>query len=476
MGNSSAYKELKKMYVDNQMTKAEMTKNSDERMHLMLDALHFSEKGGIFNSNYHNNSAKFEAVENGIKIVLTQMNNELPKERNQSPLAYERMIETIRAYDNLIMHCQEYTAHSPLTSAGKARKRIVQKIQEQAQNDIAGLRNYMDQMSTIPEGERAQNISEAIGTSRRVLIQNDKDAKLTHVGGAGSDLTMLKKGDLTDERASGFFKADDIIANVSVADMLRNLTEKWMEQLVDCKETEKEMLRNKLETALKSCKANSSYGEITGNMKDDDYYSNELYHNYVDALQTKARSYKDTALDNHINASHQLNIHLAEGESVNMSNRNVATSRIASLLGIDDLVAQSETAVFQEAGKKAVTGNLMQAARGEEAYSVRNKLALPIYNEKNKNREPIKDEDWQKRLKDKVTGQFLQSLSSLQILDNLFFLLNMFLHLYILFLFHLNIFLFLLLIYILHDHYLLLSFLSLFLSHIILLYKTKNSK
>ena len=52
------------------------------------------------------------------------------------------------------------------------------------------------------------------------------------------------------------------------------------------------------------------------------------------------------------------------GAGRNISNRNVATSRIAGVLGIGRLVAHSETAVAQKDGK-LITGNLMEEAKGE---------------------------------------------------------------------------------------------------------------
>ena len=74
---------------------------------------------------------------------------------------------------------------------------------------------------------------------------------------------------------------------------------------------------------------------------------------------------QDTQLNDH---------HIAEtadgSQTVNVTNRNVATSRLADLLGVGDLVARSEKVELQDAeggGKR--TGNLMQAGvRSAEGY------------------------------------------------------------------------------------------------------------
>ena len=53
----------------------------------------------------------------------------------------------------------------------------------------------------------------------------------------------------------------------------------------------------------------------------------------------------------------------------NLSKRNVATSRVSSLLGIDHMVAHSETAYVQK-GSQHVFGNLMDEAKGEKIKKV----------------------------------------------------------------------------------------------------------
>ena len=53
--------------------------------------------------------------------------------------------------------------------------------------------------------------------------------------------------------------------------------------------------------------------------------------------------------------------------SVRVSDRNVAMSRMAGMLGIGDLVAQTERAKLQDAeGGGVKKGTLMQKARGQE--------------------------------------------------------------------------------------------------------------
>lgn len=136
-------------------------------------------------------------------------------------------------------------------------------------------------------------------------------------------------------------------------------------------------------------------------------------------------------------------------DRVNMSGRNVASSRIAALLGYGDLIAQSETAELVDSdGNFSQTGNFMQGAKGSElkglmASRYKDEYDAQIedlYNKKvariNSN-EKLSEEQKAKTIsqidkhsdsslvkfkglgKDDVTTDFLKSMSSLQVFDNL---------------------------------------------------------
>ena len=88
---------------------------------------------------------------------------------------------------------------------------------------------------------------------------------------------------------------------------------------------------------------------------------------------------------------------LDNGGRVNMTRRNVATSRMASLLGLKDLIAESQTVdILDEATGKTIRGNLMNQAEGKEHEEIENSL---------KER--------------KITSTFLRDITNLQVLDYL---------------------------------------------------------
>ena len=86
-----------------------------------------------------------------------------------------------------------------------------------------------------------------------------------------------------------------------------------------------------------------------------------------------------------------------KGGKVNLTRRNVATSRMASLLELKDLIAESQTVdILDEATGKTIRGNLMNQAEGKEHEEIENSL---------KER--------------KITSTFLRDITNLQVLDYL---------------------------------------------------------
>ena len=127
---------------------------------------------------------------------------------------------------------------------------------------------------------------------------------------------------------------------------------------------------------------------------------------------------QDTQLNDH---------HIAEtadgSQTVNVTNRNVATSRLADLLGVGDLVARSEKVELQDAeggGKR--TGNLMQVAQGkaltdyyadtygDEVMAQKNTTTVNPWDITGIDEETVRA---------RTTPEYMESLTSLQVLDNL---------------------------------------------------------
>ena len=128
------------------------------------------------------------------------------------------------------------------------------------------------------------------------------------------------------------------------------------------------------------------------------------FSSYVNSLCALADSYDITSYN--IRTKGLLNVNLQDGESINLTNRNVATSRMADLLGAGDVIARSETVEMVEPGKATGrVGNLMQKAEGKAAAAIA---------ERYKNKTASSDSG---DISQKITGNLQRQLVNLQVLD-----------------------------------------------------------
>ena len=137
-----------------------------------------------------------------------------------------------------------------------------------------------------------------------------------------------------------------------------------------------------------------------------DEVSSKLSSEGKEAVQSVVKVLKGTSttLTNLVPA-----LKLGDQEKINMSRRNVATSRVAALMGLGNLVANSQTAeIYDEASGQTFKGNLMEKAQGMSA-------AQFLKNEQKKGKE---NKSWTKTdIKVNVTGGFQRDMCNLQVLD-----------------------------------------------------------
>lgn len=101
------------------------------------------------------------------------------------------------------------------------------------------------------------------------------------------------------------------------------------------------------------------------------------------------------------------------GNEINVTNRNVATSRMAALLGLSGIVAESKNVkVHDRTTNSTYRGNMMEFAEGKEAYDVGMEFA-----EKNKVNKIKNLEERGKIAAGKITPGVQKELCALQILD-----------------------------------------------------------
>ena len=372
----------------------ELTQNNDPQKELddAAEALRTSKKWGLLG-----NSDKFENVSAAIHTSVGKLNTTL-----SGALAQDQDIlgEITASFRELINACDDYIAsHDPSTDRGKHRQAIVRQVRELAAKDLAGFAFYM---SSPDQGERVTSPIDILKRSRQRTLQlvDKKEAELEHVGGAASYIAKIEPGMLTDANASGFFKEDEVYTYDPDIGPMDQMLERL--EIVRRKMSLSDAQYEELKTAIESGRFDKYAGH---------YKNRKLY----DAVQMMIHlGSADRAVKE--NLSH----HMEEGESLNLSKRNVATSRLAELLGLGDLIAKSETATLVDKDGTQRTGNLMQAAEGQEVAGYVVAQFRDQYAEKQK--QALMNNAYATingNMDDKVTPEFLKSLMSLQVLDNL---------------------------------------------------------
>ena len=360
----------------------------------MAETLQNSSKWGRHNTD------KFIRVSNAISESLVKLRTPLSGDMAQDE---SKLDEIIAAFDELLAACDDYISRNPITGRGKHRKEIVTQVRELAVKDRGGFVRYR---MTPDEGEHFTSAMDVLTRSRQRTLQlvDKKEDELQHVGGAASYIAKIEKGMLTDANASGFFKEDEVYTKFAEGDRKGV----YLDAL--------ESARRKITLSDEQYKMFKDLIEKNNGLPTLDKYvpgyrTDRTIHEAANLVIRLATANATTG--------NNLKNPLEEGESLNLSKRNVATSRLAELLGVGDLVAKSETAVLKDKDGTERSGNLMQKATGQEVTSFvvdqfRDQYAAE--REKYGYSGAVKMTG---NLDDKVTPEFLKSLMSLQVLDNL---------------------------------------------------------
>ena len=373
---------------------AQLTQSNDPQKELndVAETLRSSKKWG-----WSQNTDKFERVSNAIDASIGQLSAPLSGDLTQDQGVLD---DIIASFDDLITACDDYLGRDPSTNRGKHRQAIVRQVRELAVKDRGGFVRYR---MTPDEGGHFTSAMDVLTKSRQRTLQlvDKKEAELEHVGGAASYIAKIEPGMLTDANASGFFKEDETYTKFEYDDIFG--------KRLDALKT----LRRRISLTDAQYKAIETVVMQNGELSKETagYNEDRTIHEAVKLLSRLA--------DANGSVYGGLPNPLAFGETLNLSKRNVATSRLAELLGVGDLVAKSETVTLVDADGTQRSGNLMQKAEGQAVASFFEEQFRDQYAAKRKDYSSSDGVKMEGNLDDKVTPEFLKSLMSLQVLDNL---------------------------------------------------------
>lgn len=326
----------------------------------LRDQLVHSKKGGI-----GMDSSLFRNVKSCTEAVVKAINESLPGDPQGNLAAFQNLQAV---YKNLFISCRLYMDYrDPKTSDGKARKDIVSHIMEQAKKDFFRLAKIFDRIPTLPPQEQPKTTLELLGMARtrKVALKNGPIDSLEQAGDAISKLYQVKPGDATDGSASGFFKQAMTLRPLSAPQWRPGMTDEERENLEEVR-----LIR----TLIQRKPEYKEFGEFLIGQMEYTSDGGSLY-DYKHTREAKrfdldldrARSQVGTAqflFDEMLNGTFFAYPPVSD---IGVTNRNVATSRLANALGIGDVVVQSELATLQGNGEAPMSGILMQKAPGKSA-------------------------------------------------------------------------------------------------------------
>jgi len=352
------------------------------------------------------NSDSYNAVISAVVRVTSVTGGNL----DADPVASMKKVdEMAQCYRQLLAACGEYAGRTAVSSRGRTRKKLVLQIMGMAESDLAGLEDVRtDILGMSPEERTSVSWGQVLGRARAVRLTVEDFSALKKIGGQASENQMLTGQNATVRGPEGstpleglkFFKREDSwdVEAAKGKGRYGATGVAWAEaqrRFPDLPDEDRACINNALE---------EYYNGLA--------YTNQEVYDQLSPYGKNAFKYfqmREKALATQVNDLMAPMGLTDEGGEINMTRRNVATSRMANLLGLGHLVARSQTAeIYDKKTGQIIRGNLMDQAAGEEFDTAAKKFA-GIYKKK-KGEEP-------RDSMNAFSGGFQKDLMNLQVLD-----------------------------------------------------------
>lgn len=343
---------------------------------------------------------------------LKRVNSEIRGGFTNSPKEnQEKLVGACSLYRQLIESCSRYISRDHLTFWAKRRCELVTKVLDQAQKDLVSLEGVRTDFCTLPPEEQASKTWRGLLSDSRSLHISVKNfaaikEKNKVKGGQASEVVTLSGGNATVKNAHGesiplnetfFFKPEDEI----------DLSQKTTAQKISANVMARysKMTSNDKKIILQWCASGNSF----------------VPDKVMKKLSTEGKAAIQNILSNMKGTQTTIDELLTpmgiSDQKVNMTRRNVATSRVAALLGLGNLVAESQTAeITDESTGQTMRGNVMKKSRyTTSGAEYRGKHMMKI--EKNDAKAFGEGREIDMSLNMNVTGGFQRDMCNLQVLD-----------------------------------------------------------
>lgn len=371
---------------------------------------------------FSKNTESFNKVISELKEANRFMSCPFGGNKDVNMMLYQ---ENITNFQNVVTTCEEYlNSHSdPSSSYGKNRRSLVSQIKSMAQSDVVKFSNgVMDFYALTAEQQSETSLPELLANARTVQLHTDdliklRDSKAT--GGGASDVLKLNVdgGNVgsveSGKQATHYFKFEDEIDTSKILIPEDNQSQRNFLGAT--------AIDNMLERfpEIKGTKDEKIIREFAKKMNGGGYQDKDLpLQSLTDSGKAAMKAINSLMVGTSVtydNILHELGYNSKETErKVNMSKRNVATSRVAEILGMGHLVAKSETAEIIDDNNNVFRGNMMESA-------IKGKSSVEIAAEQQKGeavdalKKASKGSGYQ--LKISASGGLQRDMCNLQILD-----------------------------------------------------------
>ena len=393
----------------------------------LLAELKGSQKGGLAGKLGMKDSTVFTTIISSLQGIVSM----LGKPMGSSPQeATQNVVQLIRFYGTLLDASATYQARHSRTKAGVHRQNVVKQIESMAKDDLSGLTSAMDAVGALPPATLSSTKWKDVVRDSRQLVIHLSDISFGELGQAtgGKSSTVYKLPDAAGgfsffKPAENFYlqsdpsqdpEAVDVQAQIEFCKACRqvamenNLSQPAMDYLKTIR-FDINKIPTKMEEILKVVPNQQVADEIIQFSK--------IAKPVAAEAKNKVITNGEIVLD-----SSRLNLKLDANHSTNLSRRNVATSRIAELLGIGNVVARSRTVKIVDKDNQTIEGNLMEGAKGVQGVKYQEQLldrAADEYEARTGEHDVLKHKIEDYNVEALSSGAIQKSLSSLQVLDAL---------------------------------------------------------
>lgn len=325
------------------------------------------DKRTLFGSE-RKDSAEMTAVKNALEHVNHLLQVKIPSDE----VAFAQQCAVVeQAYAALANHCSNYVAkRHPLTPHGRTRLRMVRQLLAQVKREQPLLASCAQEVFMRGPSSRQADWGTVLWQMRTAQLDT-AGYQTTNLGGGSSVVLRIQHGneriyfkpvEKRVERTQGDDLAFDIVQNAVrqnqhdkiLVDTFLELQKKAQDAVDDVMTLGQYLVNNKRGNLVDEMTQDDLQQLVSGNLLRAEFASLQKGRALCRLAVMVARhhtleTFCDTAK-------------IDQGATI--STRNVATTRMAKLLGIEDMVAQSRTVMLTHEGREML-GNVMREAKGK---------------------------------------------------------------------------------------------------------------